>query len=161
MKKTKQQLGMIWWVGLVFFLWLGGVQVVQAQQHSQTSPEVEEVQDLPSDPTTFLLAAQKVVLWMDSGSADRLWSHVSEVVQQSFDEKEFIGALYSVRRPLGVLTSRSWKNIIKEYPAELEGGVYVTVIFDSVFAGGVVVQEQVVFRQDADGVWRISGYVLR
>lgn len=119
--------------------------------------------NLPADPTTLLRAAQQVVFMIDQGLASELWPHVSEVIQQEFTKTEFEQKIYASRRPLGILVGRRWSMIMQaDWPDDERrpAGLYVSIVYISDFTGKSGMTEEVVFRQDQDGIWRIAGYAL-
>lgn len=131
----------------------------------QTSPALaDEHANLPADPTTLLLAAQQVVLMIDQGFASELWPHVSQVIRDRIEKAEFEQRIYASRRPLGVVVGRRWSMIMQANRPDAQGlpsGHYISVVFISDFTGKSNMTEEVVFRQDQDGIWRIAGYSLR
>lgn len=143
-----------------------GQQFSEARQASQTAPAVSmQNAYMPSaDPSTLLLAAQKVIQLIDQGLASQLWQHVSSVVQGAAEQGEFASHIYTMRAPLGVVLDRRWLTISQiehQGSDNAPSGTYVTVTFLTSFEARRGMQEQVSFHLDDDGVWRIAGYVLR
>lgn len=119
-----------------------------------------------ADPSTLLLAGERVVELVDQGLASDLWQYVSASVKSTgtASEEEFIRGIYSVRRPLGMVIGRNWVNISQINFSGSEttpAGRYVTVSFLTDFASKPGLQEHVTFLLDEDGIWRITGYSLK
>ncbi len=136
-------------------LW-AGLAPAWAQQPAATAPDI--------DPNTLANAGLRVVQLIDAGRAGEVWDGASTVAKRSVDRAKFTETIESRRKPLGPAASRRWTSVSRHStPGSglLPAGTYANVAFESRFAGGGSGDELVSFRQDEDGTWRLSGYVLK
>ncbi|HEY0505760.1 MAG TPA: DUF4019 domain-containing protein [Lysobacter sp.] len=137
-------------------LW-AGLAPVAAQQPST-------VANRDIDPNTLATAGLHVVQLIDSGRAGEVWDGASAVAKRSVDRRKFTDTIDAQRKPLGPAASRRWTSVSRHSTpgsGPLPAGTYANVEFETRFAGDRPGYELVSFRQDEDGTWRLSGYVLK
>ena len=118
---------------------------------------------LAQDPNTT--AAQKVAReWLvltDRGDAKVSWNAAGKRFQAALPAARWTAAFNRVRQPLGAVISRSM--ISTRFAKTLRGmpeGNYSLVVFRTSFANKTETREIVTLEREADGVWRVIGYVI-
>jgi len=111
-------------------------------------------------------AAQKVTeAWLalvDAGKYAESWDQASELFRRQVTKQQWESALNGVRSPLGKLDYRRLSSA--EYSKTLPGapdGEYVVIQFQSSFEKKRSATETVTSMKDADGQWRVSGYLIK
>jgi hypothetical protein len=116
------------------------------------------------DPRTTAAqaAARAWLATTDSGDADASWTAAGKKFQASIDAAGWREALAKVRRPFGKTLSRAATSTKLETkpPAELSGE-YAVIIFETNFEKVTRAGESVTLEREADGTWRVIGYVIR
>jgi hypothetical protein len=116
--------------------------------------------DKPED-----LAQTAAEAWLkltDAGDGAASWEQAAKLFKEAVTKDQWIQALAGVRPPLGKLVSR--KLASRQYSEALPGapaGKYVVVQYDTVFEHKTSAVETITPMLDPDGVWRVSGYLIR
>lgn len=116
------------------------------------------------NPDTLANAGIQITQLIDGGRAGEVWDGASAVAKRSVDRKTFIDTIDTQRKPLGAASSRRWTSVSRHSTpgsGALPAGTYANVEFETRFADDRAGYELVSFRQDEDGTWRLSGYVLK
>ncbi len=98
----------------------------------------------------------------DRGDAAASWRAAAKKFQTAISEDRWTAALREVRPPLGEVTDRTL--LSTEFTTTLPGapdGEYALLVFHSSFVKKVDVQEMVNLEREADGAWRVIGYLIR
>lgn len=130
-----------------------------AQQATAPAAAAREI-----DPNALVNAGLQVTQLIDGGKAGEVWDGASAIAKRSVERRKFVDTIASQRQPLGAVSSRQWTSVSRHSTpgmAQLPAGVYANVEFDVHFAGNRTGHELISFRQDEDGMWRLSGYVLK
>ena len=107
------------------------------------------------------LAAAGWLVLLDRRDWGRAWETSSNVLRTAVPLERWLDAIPKVREQLGNVVDRVPGDSM--YKTQLEGrpkGEYVTSIFDTKF-GNRQVQEVVTTELEADGRWRVTGYLTR
>lgn len=126
------------------------------------TPAVAQEPDI--DPNTLAAAGLRIVQLIDGGRAGDVWDGASAVAKRSVDRGRFTQTIADERSPLGAVSWRRWTAVSRHSTpgsGPLPAGLYANVEFETRFAGDRTGYELVSFRQDEDGTWRLSGYVLK
>lgn len=137
-------------------LWTCGIAPGAAQQPAPPPRDI--------DPNTLANAGLQITRLIDGNRAGEVWDGASAVAKRSIDRKRFTETIEAQRKPLGEASSRRWTSVSRHSTAgsgPLPAGIYANVEFETRFAGHRTGHELVSFRQDEDGTWRLSGYVLK
>lgn len=117
------------------------------------------------DTAAAAQAATKVAdSWLaltDAGNYEDSWKQGAALFRGAVTQERWSEALRSARGPLGALKSRKLAGA--HYTRKLPGvpeGEYVVVQYQTEFAGRPAT-ETVVPMREADGSWRVSGYVVQ
>jgi len=122
------------------------------------------------DPATAKQAAEAAMqLWLaeiDAGHFAQSWKDAAASFQTALSSDKWVGALDSVRTPLGKLESRKlvsslYQTSIPTPSGELLQGKFVIAQFDSSFENLNQAVETVCFEQGSDGTWKASGYYVK
>lgn len=135
---------------------------VAAQQPAAPAAAPAPARDI--DPNTLANAGLQVTQLIDTARAGEVWDGASALAKHSVDRKTFVDTIATQRKPLGAVTSRRWTAVSRHSTpgaGNLPAGMYANVEFETRFAGNRTGYELVSFRQDEDGTWRLSGYVLK
>ncbi|WP_158983931.1 DUF4019 domain-containing protein [Lysobacter panacisoli] len=150
-------------IALLSVLLCLGLTPASAQQAQQAQPAAPAAaRDI--DPNTLANAALQALALVDGGRAGELWDGASAVAKRSVDRKKFVDTIAAQRKPLGAVSARRWTSVSRHSTAgnqQLPQGTYANVEFETRFAGNRTGLELVSLRQDEDGTWRLSGYVLK
>lgn len=107
------------------------------------------------------LAAAGWLVLLDRRDWGRAWETSSNVFRTTVPLERWLDAIPKVREQLGNVVDRVPGDSM--YKTQLEGrpkGEYVTSVFDTKF-GNRQVQELVTTELEADGRWRVTGYLTR
>lgn len=108
------------------------------------------------------VVAMTVVRAIDAGQTGQLWDSASVVTRDSVKREAFVDAVAKTRNPLGAVSGREWISIGRQSGGQngLPPGNYVSVELAARFASNRMARELVSFRQDEDGFWRFTGYII-
>jgi hypothetical protein len=119
---------------------------------------------LAQDPRAT--AAQKEARsWLaltDRGDALASWSATGKQFQNAISADKWADSLKQVRPPLGALVERTL--LSTQFTTRFQGapdGDYVLLVFRSSFAKKIDSGETVTLEHEADGAWRVIGYLIR
>ena len=119
---------------------------------------------LAQDPRAT--AAQKEARsWLaltDRGDALASWSATGKQFQNAISADKWADSLKQVRPPLGALVERTL--LSTQFTTSFQGapdGDYVLLVFRSSFAKKIDSGETVTLEHEADGAWRVIGYLIR
>jgi len=121
---------------------------------------VAQSQQKPED-----LAQKSAEAWLvltDSGKYAESWDEAAQLFKSAVTKDKWLGALKSVRVPLGKLQSR--KLLSATYTKNLPGapdGEYVVITYDTSFENMPAAVETITPMLDKDGKWRVSGYYIK
>ena len=116
--------------------------------------------DKPEDAAQT--AAESWLKLVDAGKADASWGQAAKLFKGAVTKEQWTQALAAARGPPGRLVSRKLK--ARDYTEKVPGGPdgkYVVIQYDSVFEKKAAAVETVTPMMDPDGVWRVSGYIIR
>jgi hypothetical protein len=134
-----------WGLGLVLGM-VGSVESARA------------LSDLDEAPRIATMAWLKMV---DEGDAEGSWRACSPEFQKSITEEAWKEALVRLRKTWGAVKSRQF--IEAQTTTELPGGLkgqFVGIRFQTTFADGQPVQENILLSLQEDRTWRVAAYSL-
>jgi uncharacterized protein DUF4019 len=107
-------------------------------------------------------AARDWLAIADRGDAQASWNAMAKLFKDSITAQSWAVSLREVRIPLGdpvgrTVLSTQFSTKMPKAP----DGDYALVIFRTAFAKKVDVRETVTLSHEADGVWRVVGYMVR
>ena len=108
------------------------------------------------------LARQWLTL-ADNLDAAGSWNAAGKKFQGEITTDNWDVALRQSRAPMGALLQRTMLTTTfdKASPANGPPGEYALVLFRTAFANKVDSRESVTLEREADGTWRVIGYVIR
>ena len=98
----------------------------------------------------------------DRGDALASWSAAGKQFQNAITADKWADSLKQVRPPLGEVVGRTL--LSTEFTTSFPGapdGDYVLLVFRSSFAKKIDSGETVTLEHEADGAWRVIGYLIR
>ena len=104
---------------------------------------------------------------IDEDRSDALWDAASPVLKTRFPKTELVANFQKSRATLGTVSQRTWASVNRVrylQPSAEQGipvGLYANIDFSTRLTDGRTVFELLTFRQEADGSWRLMGYVPR
>ena len=120
------------------------------------------------DEQDAINAAEKWLVPVDAGKGADSWAMAAEPFKASVSKSRWIAGLGELRKPYGKFRSRKAERLAHagEQPKSDEApgsatGDRVSIIFDTTFARGKLVNEEVTVVRENDGVWRVAGYFIR
>jgi hypothetical protein len=119
---------------------------------------------LAQDPRAS--AAQTAALaWLamtDRGDVDASWAAAGKKFQASIDVAKWRDALEKARGPFGKTLSRAAISTkLETKPSGAPEGEYASIIFETSFENATRAGESLTLEREADGTWRVIGYVIR
>ena len=115
--------------------------------------------------TTEQIAEQSAEAWLarvDSGEYIESWEQASSLFKSHVSKDDWSKMLKATLGPLGKNTSRKLKSA--RYTTSLPGvpdGEYVVIQYDSSFEHKQSAIETVTPMLDKDGLWHVSGYLIK
>ena len=107
-------------------------------------------------------AARAWLEMTDRGDAEASWAAAGKKFQASIDAAKWAEALASARGPFGRTLSRTALSTKMEAnPPGAPEGEYATIIFETSFENAPRAGESLSLEHEADGTWRVIGYVIR
>jgi len=119
----------------------------------------------PAQAKPEQLAQQSAESWLahtDAGKYADSWAQAAATFKAAVTPEQWVGAMNTVRTPLGKLVSRRLKSAT--YTQRLPGapdGEYLVLEFDATFEHKQAAVETVTPMLEKDGKWRVSGYFIR
>jgi len=107
-------------------------------------------------------AAESWLKLVDAGDGAASWEQAAKLFKGVVTKDQWTQALAGVRPPLGKVVSRKLKS--RQYSEKLPGapdGKYVVIQYETVFEKKPSAVETITPMLDPDGVWRVSGYLIR
>jgi hypothetical protein len=107
-------------------------------------------------------AAESWLKLTDAGDGAASWEQAARLFKGVVTKEQWTQALAGVRPPLGKVVSR--KVTARQYSEKLPGapdGKYVVIQYETVFEMKTSAVETITPMLDPDGVWRVSGYLIR
>lgn len=107
-------------------------------------------------------AAESWLKLIDAGDWASSWEQAAELFKGVVTKEQWVQALTGVSPPLGKVVSRKLKS--RQYSEKLPGapdGKYVVIQYETVFEKKASAVETITPMLDPDGVWRVSGYLIR
>ncbi len=98
----------------------------------------------------------------DRGDALASWRATGKQFQSAISADKWADSLKQVRSPLGAVVERTL--LSTEFATSFQGapdGDYVLLVFRSSFAKKIDSGETVTLEHQADGAWRVIGYLIR
>ena len=99
---------------------------------------------------------------VDAENFTKSWENTSLYFKRSVTEPQWVKLLNSIRKPLGITLSR--KLISQQYTTSLPGapdGEYVVLQYETSFKNKTSSIETITPLLEKDGVWRVSGYLIK
>lgn len=115
-----------------------------------------------ADDKDAIDAGRKWLALIDAGKPGTAWDSASKQLQTTVQRGTFVAEMRSVRAPLGKPASRDAVKFARAH--ELPGapsGDYTIIEFETRFAGGKRLTEQLVWVVESGDVWRVAGYYYR
>lgn len=107
----------------------------------------------------------QVLKQIDDGRAGDVWEAAAPFVKAKFPKAELAATLQQSRQTVGSVTARTWASVNRvrygQDTTTTPAGLYANVDYSTRLADGRTVFELVSFRQEADGSWRLTGYIPR
>ena len=119
---------------------------------------------LAQDPraTTAQKEARSWLELTDRGDALASWRATGKQFQHAIGADKWADSLKQVRSPLGAVVERTL--LSTQFATSFQGapdGDYVLLVFRSSFAKKIDSGETVTLEREADGAWRVIGYLIR
>lgn len=99
---------------------------------------------------------------VDDGQYAKGWENASEMFKKVVTQTQWNGMATARRAPLGKMVARKLQNV--NFSKTLPGapaGSYAVAIYDTSFEHKKASVETVTAALDQDGVWRVSGYMVK
>jgi hypothetical protein len=114
------------------------------------------------DVKPAMAAAQAWLASVDSGQFGASWEQAAPMFKGAIDKVKWETSIDAARAPLGVVIGRKLRsaNFVRTLP-NAPPGEYVVIQFDTRFDNRPLSTEIVTPMRDADGTWRICGYIIR
>jgi hypothetical protein len=119
---------------------------------------------LAQDPRASVVqkSARDWLMIADRGDGAAGWRAAGKQFQNALTSDQWAEALKKVRPPLGEVTDRTLASteFAKSFPGVPDGD-YALLLFRSSFAKKTDSSETVTLEREADGNWRVIGYLIR
>ncbi|MDB5885794.1 MAG: hypothetical protein JWR74_1965 [Polaromonas sp.] len=116
------------------------------------------------DLNAMLGAGRQIARAVDQDQTATLWDAASPTARKLVSREQFIANVQAARRPLGAVLARNWAGMSQQRidgTLQIPSGTYLSIEFDTAFAGNPKQRELVSLRLDEDKVWRFTGYSVR
>jgi hypothetical protein len=135
-------------IGIVFAVFLASALFANARADE---PGVDEARRV----------AEQWIALVDAGRYDDSWSAASSLFRSKVPKADWKNAATSARAPLGALASRTFSaaQAMHDLPG-VPRGDYIVLVYDGTFANGAV-HEIITPMREADGSWKVAGYVIQ
>ncbi|WP_256583712.1 DUF4019 domain-containing protein [Burkholderia singularis] len=124
--------------------------------HAQTPPG--------TSADALIRDADEIVKQLDAAQYDAVWRGMAPFVHTQMKQAQFVKPIKQARQAMGPVAQRGWSNVARIALSGSQGapeGMYANVDYVTTLASGQVVFEQLSFRLEPDGQWRLTGYVPR
>jgi hypothetical protein len=99
---------------------------------------------------------------IDAGKTGEAWDHTAASLKSAVTRSDWVGGVSEIRKPYGKLVSRTPSRFARTHTLpDAPQGDYAIVEYESTFAGGKSALEQLTWKLESDGVFRIAGYFIR
>lgn len=107
-------------------------------------------------------AARAWLALTDSSQYAPSWDSAAEFFKASMAKATWVGAISSVRSPLGALKSRKLKSatLTRNVPGA-PAGEYVVIQYDTQFENKSSAIETITPMHEKDGSWKVCGYFIK
>jgi len=128
-------------------------------------PQTEAATPQPAAASPEIAAQTAAEQWLalvDAGNYGDSYKAAAAYFQTAVTPEQWQQSMVAVRKPLGDLVSRKFKNA--QYTKTVPGapdGEYVVLQFDTAFANKQAAVETVTPMLAADGTWKVSGYYIK
>jgi hypothetical protein len=119
---------------------------------------------LAQDPraTAAQAVAREWLAMSDSGDAEASWTAAGKKFQASIDVAGWREALAKARAPFGKTLSRAATSTkLETNPPGAPEGEYAVIVYETSFENATGTGESLTLQREADGTWRVIGYVIR
>ncbi len=143
---------------LICFMMVGSLfsQAIHTVPENQTQEEKAELQKQVTDAK---ITADRWVEGVDQGRFGEAWDQGAVMMQRTMNKQEFERFLEGTRKPLGKVVSRTLSDMRVGYnPAGMPEGVYMVVIYKTIFSGNANGAELVTLYLAQDGKWHVLTY---
>ena len=108
-------------------------------------------------------AARQFLALTDRGDAKASWQATGKQFQNGITELQWAKALGQVRTPVGEVVDRALSSteFLRTFPGAGGEGDYVILQYRTSFAQLTGARESLTLEREADGVWRVIGYIIR
>ena len=108
-------------------------------------------------------AARQFLALTDRGDAKASWQSAGKQFQNGITSIRWAIALDKVRTPVGEVVDRALLSteFLRTFPGAASEGDYVIVQYRTSFAKLTGARESLTLEREADGAWRVIGYVIR
>ena len=114
---------------------------------------------------TLIQNGLAVLQQIDKAPSNGVWENAAAFIKTRFSKETLVDNLTKSRATIGQVAGRRWASVTRiKYDTEITGipaGLYANIDFATDIVGGKTVFELVSFQLDANGVWRLTGYVPR
>ena len=113
--------------------------------------------------STAQSAARQFLALTDRGDAKASWRASGKQFQNGITEARWANALAEVRTPVGGVVDRALisTEFLRTFPGAASESDYVIIQYRTSFAKLTGARESLTLEREADGVWRVIGYVIR
>lgn len=113
-------------------------------------------------PEMLLSVALRMAAAMDQGHAESLWDSASTIAKSAVTREQFAAGVTASRTVRSTALDREWIAVRREYSdgVGLPEGWYASVELAVFLSGEIMATELFSFRLEADGIWRLTGYVV-
>ena len=113
------------------------------------------------DATTVQGIARDWLVLTDRGDAGASWDAAARQFRNALPRDRWAASLQKARDPLGAITQRAVLSttFATSFPGAPDGN-YAIVLFRSSFAKKADATETVTLEREADGAWRVVGYLI-
>lgn len=108
-------------------------------------------------------AAREFLAFTDRSDAKASWQAAGKQFQNAISETRWAESLREVRPPFGAMVERTLLStqFTNNFPGAAGEGDYALLVFRSNFAKRTDGRETVTLEREADGAWRVIGYLIR
>jgi len=136
--------------------------IAQEQPEAPVSPPESQVSPPEAQVSPSVQAGLDWLALVDKGEFGPSWDAAGVYLKQVVAQEQFVQALTAARLPFETFISRQF--VSSSPQTTLEGGPdgeYDVLVFQSAFSKKAEATETMTLMKDADGVWRVLGYIIR
>ncbi|MEO8738938.1 MAG: DUF4019 domain-containing protein [Casimicrobiaceae bacterium] len=107
--------------------------------------------------------ARQFLLLTDRGDVKSSWNAAGKQFRNGITAVQWTNALAQVRAPVGEVVDRALVSteFLRTFPGVASEGDYVILEYRTSFAKLTGARESLTLEREADGAWRVIGYVIR